>query len=85
MHSVYKTKIVETPIEEIAWGKLNLEIRDKAEIDLTDDDMVTISEGDKDHAAQNTRKVDGHEWLFYCHRPVDIKIVGVFFSIPWDL
>ena len=51
---------------------------DKAEKDLTDDDMVTISEGDKDHAAQKVRKGDGHEWLSYCHRPVDIKIVGVF-------
>ncbi|KAL2039398.1 hypothetical protein N7G274_007670 [Stereocaulon virgatum] len=81
MYSVYKTKKAETPMEETAWGNWNLEMKDKAEKDPKDDDMVAIAEGDKDHAAYKVRKGASYYRLSYCHRPVDIKIIGVFDTV----
>ena len=81
MYSVYKTKKAETPIEETAWGKPNREIADKAEEDLKSDDWVVISEGDREYAPYKVRKGAGYDWLSYCQKPVDIKIVGVFDTV----
>ena len=43
--------------------------------------MVTISEGDSEYNSYKVRKGAGAEWLSYCHKPVDIKIVGVFDTV----
>ena len=81
MYAVYKMKDAKTPIEETAWGKPNRAVDDKAEKDLTDNDMVTISEGDKENSPYKVRKGAGADWLSYCQKPVDIKIVGVFDTV----
>lgn len=81
MYSVYKKKEATTPIEETDWGKPNSAIADKPEKDLTDKDMITISPGDNDYAPYKVRKGAGANWLAYCHKPVDIKIVGVFDTV----
>ena len=80
MYTVYKTKDPRTPMEETEWGKLHRDLADKPEKELTDDEMITISAGDKDIEAQKVRKGDGYLWLSYCHKPV-IKIVGVFETV----
>lgn len=80
MYTVYKTKDPRTPMEETEWGKLHRNLADKSEKELTDDDMITVSAGDKDIEAQKVRKGDGYWWLSYCHKPV-IKIVGVFETV----
>lgn len=81
MYSIYKTKDAGTPLEETAWGRYNSEVTDKDEKDLTDDDMVVISKGDKNYSSYKVRKGAGHDWLSYCQKPVDIKIVGVFDTV----
>ena len=81
MYSVYKTKDAKTPVEETGWVKPNPAIAAKAGKDLTDNDMVTISEGDNEYSPYKVRKGAGAEWLSYCHKPVDIKIVGVFHTV----
>lgn len=81
MYSVYKTKDAKTPVEETGWAKPNPAIAEKAEKDLIDNDMVTISEGDNEYSPYKVRKGAGAEWLSYCHKPVDIKIVGVFDTV----
>lgn len=80
MYTVYKTKDAKTPMAETDWGKLNRDLADKPEQDLTDDDLITIAAGDKIYEAQKVRKGDGYWWLSYCHKPV-IKIVGVFDTV----
>lgn len=77
MYSIYKTKDAKTSIEETAWGQPNPAVADKAENDLTDNDMVMISEGDKEYSPYKVRKGAGADWLAYCQKPVDIKIVDI--------
>ena len=81
MYTVYKTKPPTTKLEETSWGKFNLNVATKPAKDLTEEDMVIITKGDKDHAPTKVRKGEGYSWLEYCQKPVDIKVVGVFDTV----
>ena len=81
MYTIYKTKPPATKLEETSWGKFNLNIATKPTKDLTEEDMVIITKGDKDHAPILVRKGEGHSWLQYCQKPIDIKVVGVFDTV----
>ena len=81
MYTVYKAKDPATPLDKTPWGALNLKVADKAEKDLTDDDMITLSKGDENMAPKRVRKGDGYMWLSHCNKPVDIKVVGVFDTV----
>lgn len=81
MYTIYKTKDPATPLEETPWGKFDLKVAEKPAKDLTEEDMITIAKGDKNHAPTKVRKGDGQSWLQYCQKPVDIKVVGVFDTV----
>lgn len=81
MYTIYKTKPPATRLEETSWGRFDLNVATKPAKDLTEEDMVIITKGDKDHAPTKVRKGEGYSWLEYCQKPVDIKVVGVFDTV----
>ena len=81
MYNVYKSKDPATPIEETAWGKYDKEIAERTAGDMKDEDWLTITPGDDQIAPYKVRKGDGDSFLSHCHKPVDIKIVGVFDTV----
>ena len=81
MYTIYKTKDPATPLEETPWGKPDPIIAEKPAKDLKEEDMITITKGDKNIASTKVRKGEGHSWLQYCQKPVDIKVVGVFDTV----
>ena len=81
MYTVYKTKDPAIPLKETPWGRPDDQVAKKKVKDLTEEDMITISKGDKHHAATKVRKGEGDTWLKYCQTPVKIKVVGVFDTV----
>lgn len=81
MYTIYKRKAPATPLEETSWGKFDLNVAEKPAKDLTEEDMITIAKGDKNHTPTKVRKGEGYSWLQYCQKPVDIKVVGVFDTV----
>lgn len=81
MYNVYKSKDFATPIEQTTWGKYNKEIAEKREEDMEERDWLTITPGDDQIAPYKVRKGDGDSFLSYCHKPVNIKVVGVFDTV----
>lgn len=81
MYSIYNSKDPKTPIEETAWGKIDNGAADKLEQDMKDDDWILIASADKTVAPYKVRKGSGHQWLSYCQKPIEIKVVGVFDTV----
>ena len=81
MYTIYKTKDPAVPLKETPWGRPDDQVARKPANDLTEEDMITISKGDKHHAPTKVRKGDGDSWLQYCQKSVKIKVVGVFDTV----
>jgi len=81
MYSAYKAKDPAISIGETPWGKLNNAVADKAEKDLEEEDWMTIALRNRKNAPYRVPKGTGYWWLSYCHKSVDIKIVGVFDTV----
>lgn len=81
MYTVYKTKPHGKPLEATDWGREDSTIADKTKEEMKPEDWLTIYKGDKNMAPYKVRKGAGAGWLAHCHRPIDIKVVGVFDTV----